>query len=104
MLGRTKTSDINQTGPEYPCSLTQPSFQEPAGHEGPDSVAPVVIPALAPNAGYVTQVKVPASSQSTALLFGQDLRPQAVCFLSPLRKALAKTSHLPLSPHGSSRL
>ena len=44
-------------------------------------------------------------SEICALLFGQDLRPQAEQgVLSPLRKALTKTFHLPLSPHGSKRL
>ena len=47
------------------------------------------------------------SGQSPVLLFGHDLRPQAeqgvsLCLL--LERFLTKTSHLPLSPHGSSRL
>ena len=81
MLGYTRTSDTNQTDlrcPMYP----SPSFlsKNQLAKEGPDSVAPVVIPALVPT-------------------LDKSLRG-----LSPSRKVLIKTSHLPPSPHGSSRL
>ena len=49
MLGRTKPSHISQTGLKYPCTPHPAFFQKnQLAKEGPDSVAPVVIPALAP--------------------------------------------------------
>ena len=54
-----------------------PSFlsKNQLAKEGPDSVAPVVIPALAPTVDK--SLKSDQSGQSIALLFGQDLKPQA---------------------------
>ena len=46
-----KTSDTSQTGQGVPLPRTQLSLKEPVGQEGPDSVAQVVIPALAPTLG-----------------------------------------------------
>ena len=43
MLGRISIPDICQTGPRCPC-IPLPAFFP---REGPDSVAPVVIPAMA---------------------------------------------------------
>ena len=73
--------------------------------EGPDSVAPVVIPVLAP-------------ILDKSLKSDRSLRPvRALPYyldrtsdrtrnwpLYPLRKAFTRSSHLPLSPHGSNRL
>ena len=49
MPGKTRISDISQTGPRYPC-IHLPAFfsKNQLTKEGPDSVAPVFIPALAP--------------------------------------------------------
>ena len=49
MLGRTEISDTNLTGQRCPCT-SHPAFflRISWPKEGPDSVAPVVIPALAP--------------------------------------------------------
>ena len=46
MIGKTRTSDISQTGQKCP----SPRFlsKNQLAKKGPDSVAPVVIPALAP--------------------------------------------------------
>ena len=86
-----------------------PSFlsKNQLAKEGHDSVAPVVIPALAP-----TLARSLKSDRSLCLV--KVLRyfwtgPQTSGItrswsLSPLRKVSTKTSHLSLSPHGSSRL
>ena len=49
MLGKTRISDIKHTGLKYPCT-PHPAFspKNQLAKEGPGSVAPVVIPALAP--------------------------------------------------------
>ena len=73
--------------------------------EGPDSVAPVVIPALAP-----TLDRSLKSDRSLcpvrALRYFLDRTSGRIrsWSLSPSRKVSTRTSHLPLSPHGSSRL
>ena len=72
--------------------------------EGPDSVAPGVITAMAP-----TLDRYLKSDRSLcpvrALRYYLDRTSGRIrWFLSPLRKVLTKTSHLPLSPLGSSRL
>ena len=56
-----------------------PSFlsKNQLAKEGPEGVAPVVIPALAPTLDKSLKADIPLSSQSLALLFGQDFRPQA---------------------------
>ena len=49
MLGKTRISAIKQTGLRYPCTPRQAFFpRDQLAKEGPDSVVPVVIPALAP--------------------------------------------------------
>ena len=86
-----------------------PSFlsKNQLAKEGPDSVAPVVIPALAPS--LIGHLKVtgpyiqlePCATTWTGLQILGRIRSW---FLSPSRKGLTKTSHLPPSPHGSNRL
>ena len=84
-----------------------PSFlsKNQLAKEGPDSVAPVVIPALAP-----TLDRSLKSDRSLcpvrALRYYLDRTSGRIrsWFLSPLRKVSTKTSHPPLSPLGSSRL
>ena len=74
-------------------------------NEGPNSVAPVVIPALAPTLDR--SLKSDRSlSPVRALCYYLDRTSGRIrrWFLSPLRKVSTKTSHLPLSPLGSSRL
>ena len=51
MLGKTKYYTPIRLVKGVPVSITQLSIQESAGQEGPDSVAPVVITALAPFSG-----------------------------------------------------
>ena len=64
-------------------------------------MAPVVIPALAPSLDKsLNGDRGDMSSQSPMLLLGQDPRTRSWS-LSPSRKVLTKTSHLPPSPHGS---
>ena len=84
-----------------------PSFlsKNQLAKEGPDSVAPGVITALAP-----TLDRSLKSDRSLcpvrALRYYLDRTSGRIrnWSLSPLRKVLTKTSHLPLSPHGSNRL
>ena len=84
-----------------------PSFlsKNQLAKEGPDSVAPVVIPALAPSQdrsleGPYVQLE-PCATTWTGLQILGGIRSWS---LSPSRKVLTKTSHLPPSPHGSNRL
>ena len=84
-----------------------PSFlsKNQLAKEGPDCVAPVVIPALAP-----TLDRFLKSDRSLcpvrALRYYLDRTSGRIrsWSLSPLRKVSTKISHLPLSPHGSNRL
>ena len=84
-----------------------PSFlsKNQLAKEGLDSVAPVVIPALA-----LTLDRSLKSDRSLclvrALRYYLDRTSGRIrsWFLSPSRKVLTRTSHLPLSPHGSNRL
>ena len=84
-----------------------PSFlsKNQLAKEGPESVAPVVIPPLAP-----TLDKSLKSDRSLcpvrALRYCLDRTSGRIrnWSLSTSRKASTKTSPLPLSPHGSSRL
>ena len=84
-----------------------PSFlsKNQLAKEGPDSVAPVVIPALAP-----TLDRSLKSDRSLcpvrALHYYLDRTSGRIrsWSLSLSRKVSTKTSHLPLSPHGSNRL
>ena len=87
-----------------------PSFlskNQPA-KEGPDSVAPGVITALAPTLDRSLKSDrslCPVRALRHYLDRTSDLRGKIRrWFLSPLRKVSTKTSHLPLSPLGSSRL
>ena len=83
MLGYIRTSDTSQTGP-----LTQLSFQESAGQRGSSQCGPYV-----------------QSKPFIITWIGpQILSRTRSWYLSPSRKVLIKTSHLPLSPHGSSRV
>ena len=84
-----------------------PSFlsKNQLAKEGPDSVAQVVTPALAP-----TLDRSLKSDRSLCpvrpLRYYLDRTSGRIrsWSLSPLRKVLTKTSHLPLSPHGSNKL
>ena len=73
--------------------------------EGLDSVAPVVIPALAPTLDR--SLKSDRSLCPVRVLrYYLDRTSGRIrgWSLSPSRKVSTKTSHLPLSPHGSNRL
>ena len=76
-----------------------PSFlsKNQLAKEGPDSVAAVVIPALAPTLDR-------SLKGDRSLCPVRALRRTRSWSLSLSRKVLTKTSHLPPSPHGSSRL
>ena len=84
-----------------------PSFlsKNQLAKEGPDSVAPVVIPALAPTLdkslkGDRSLCPVRALQYYLDRILGRT-RSWSLC---PSRKVLLKTSHLPPSPHGSNKL
>ena len=104
MLGYIRTSDTSHTGLRCLCT-THPALYQLA-KEGPDSVAPVVIPALAPSLdrslkGDRSLCPVRALRYYLDRTSGRIRRNWS---LSPSRKGLTKTSHLPPSPHGSNRL
>ena len=103
MLGYIRTSDTSQS--LYP----SPSFlsKNQLAKEGPDSVAPVVIPALAPSLDRSLKDDrslCPVRALRYYLDRTTDLRQNKELVLSPSRKGLTRTSHLPPSPHGSNRL
>ena len=107
MLGKAGLLDTNlidQGVPVYPSPSLLSKNQ--LAQEGPDSVAPVVIPTLAPTLDRslksdrsLFQVRALRSSLERASDLGQNK-----VVLSTLGKVLTKTPHLPLSPLGSSRL
>ena len=75
--------------------------------EGPDSVAPVVKPALAPALDRSLRSDrslFPVRALRSSLERASDLGQNKEVVLSPLGKVSTKTPHLPLSPLGSSRL
>ena len=87
-----------------------PSFlsKNQLAKEGPDSVAPVVIyqpwPQLWIDPSSLTGPSVRSELYATIWTGLQTLGRIRSWSLSPLRKVSTKTSHLPLSPHGSNRL
>ena len=97
---------INQSDWSQGSLYPSPSFpsKNQLGKEGPDSVAPVVIPALAPTLDR--SFKSDRSLLCTTIWTGpQTLGRTRSWSLSPLDKCpLTRTSHLPLYPHGSNRL
>ena len=86
-----------------------PSFlsKNQLAKEGPDSVAPVVIPALAPTLekSLKGDRSLCQSEPCVITWTGPQISGRIRSWsLSPSRKALTRTSPLPPSPHGSSRL
>ena len=86
-----------------------PSFlsKNQVAKEGPDSVAPGVITALVPTLDRSLESDrslCPVRALRYYVDRTSDLRQNKEVVLSPLRKVSTKTSHLPLSPVGSSRL
>ena len=107
MLGKAGLLDTNliKGVPVYPSPSLLSKNQ--LAQEGPDSVAPVVIPTLAPTLDRslksdrsLFQIRALCSSLERASDVGQNKE----VVLSPLGKVSTKTPHLPLSPLGSSRL
>ena len=104
MLGKTEILDTSPTGQSVPVPVTQLSLQESAGQRGPRQCGPRGITALAP-----TLDRSLKSDRSLcpvrALRYYLDRTLDRIrrWFLSPLRKVLTKTSHLPLYPLGSSK-
>ena len=99
MLGKTEMLDTSPTGQGVPVPVTQLSLQESAGQRGSRQWGPRGITALAP-----TLDRSLKSDRSLcpvrALRYYLDRTSRRIrrWFLSPLRKVLTKTSHLPLSP------
>ena len=82
-----------------------PSFlsKNQLAKEGPESVAPVVIPALAPTLDR--SLKSVQSERCANIWTGLQISGRTRNWsLSPSRKGLTRTSHLPLSPRGSNKL
>ena len=97
MLGKTEISDTNPTGQGVPVPVTQLSLQESASQRGSRQCGPRGITALAP-----TLDRSLKSDRSLcpvrALHYYLDRTSGRIrWFLSPLRKVLTRTSHLPLS-------
>ena len=108
MLDKTKISDTNLTGQRCPC-IHHPAFF-------PRTSQPKKVQTMWPQWLYQPW---PQLSVSPSSLIGPCVRSEYCAniwtgpqtsgrirswFLSPLRKVSTKTSHLPLSPHGSNRL
>ena len=106
MFGYIRTSDTRSKMSLYP----SPSFlsKNQLTKEGPDSVAPVVLPALAPSLDKSLKGDrslCPVRALRYYIDRTSDLRQNKVSWsLSPSRKFLTKTSLLPPSPHGSNSL
>ena len=86
-----------------------PSFlsKNQLAKEGPDSVAPVVIPALAPTLDKSLKGDrslCPVRALRYYLDRTSDMSRTRSWSLSPSKKVLIKTSHLPPSPHGYNKL
>ena len=86
-----------------------PSFlsKNQLAKEGPDSVAPVVIPALAPTLDRSLKSDrslCPVRALRYYLDRTSDLRQNKELVFVSFKKDFGRTSHLPLSPHGSRRL
>ena len=82
-----------------------PSFlsKNQLAKEGPDSVAPVVIPALAKSLKGDRSL-CPVRALRYYLDRTSDLRQNKELVFVSFKKGLIKTSHLPPSPHGSNKL
>ena len=73
--------------------------------EGPDSVAPVVIPALALDKSLKGDRSLcPVRALRYYLDRTSDLRQNKELVFVSFKKGLIRTSDLPPSPHGSNRL
>ena len=104
---RDKTSNISQTGQKslYP----PPSFlsKNQLAKGGPDSMAPLVMLALASTLDKSLRSDrslCPVRALRYYLDRTSDLRQNKEFFSSPSRRVSTRTSPLPVSCHGSSRL
>ena len=97
--------DTSPTGQGVPVPVTQLSLQESAGQRGYRQCGPRGITALAPTLDRSLKSDW-SLCPVKALRYYLDRTSGRIrrWFLSPLRKVLTKTSHLPLSPLGSGRL
>ena len=105
MLGKTRISGTSQT--DQRCLYPVPSFlsKNQLAKEGPDSVAQVVIPALAPTLDKsLKSDRSLCSVRAMHYYLDRTSGRTRSLSLSPLKKVLTRTSHLPPSPHGSSGL
>ena len=105
MLDKTEILDTSPTGQGVPVPVTQFSLQESAGQRGYRQCGPRGITALAPTLDRSLKSDW-SLCPVRALRYYLDRTSGRIrrWFLSPLRKVLTKTSHLPLSPLGSGRL
>ena len=86
-----------------PCFLSKNQLAK----EGPDSVAPVVIPALAPTLDKSLKGDrslCPVRALCYYLDRTSDLRQNKELIFVSFEKVLIRTSYLPPSPHGSKKL
>ena len=108
MLGYIGTSDTSQTGPTSPCIL-HPAFcpriswrrrDQIVWPQWPYQLWPLLWISHSRVTGHYVQLEPCATTWTGPQILGR-IRSWS---LSPSRKGLIKTSHLPLSPHGSNRL
>ena len=110
MLGKTGTLGTNPTGLRCPCTHHPaffPRISWPKRLQTPDSVAPMVIPALAPTLDRSLKSDrslCPVRALHYYLDRTSDLRQNKELVFVSFKKGFTKTSLLLLSPHGSSRV
>ena len=108
MLGYIRTSDTSQTGLRCPCTPHPASFPRISWARRVQTVwlqwSFQPCHHLWINHSRVTGPYVQLEPYATTWTGPQTLGRIRSWFLSPSRKGLTKTSHLPPSPHGSNRL
>ena len=91
MLGKTEILYTNLIGQRCPC-IHHPAFypKNQRAKRGPNNVAPVVIPALAPTLDRSLKSDRSLCGQSFALLLGQDLRQNKELVFVSFKKGFDK--------------
>ena len=103
MLSKTKTSDTNQSGQSCPCTHLPAFCQRISWPKRVQTVWPQWLYQPWPqhwiSPSSLTGFCVRSEHCATIWTGPQTSGRTRSWFLSPLRKVLTKTSHLPLSPH-----
>ena len=108
MLGRIEISDTNLIGQRCPCTHHPAIFQRSSWPKRVQTVWPQwlyqPLPQLWISPSSLTGPSVRSEHYATIWTAPQTSGRTRSWSLSPVRKVLTKTSHLPPSPHGSNRL